>query len=339
MSKRVLVTGASGHIGGMMVRDLVENGYSVRASVRDTDDPLKTGALRELGVEIVRADLMDIPSMEAACEGMDGLFQVAAVFDITPNSKAQAQAMIDIGIQGAENALRAASKAGIKRVVLTSSVGTIGPVDKNAPPANEEIWVDDISVPYIKEKTLGEKHAWKIANKLGLDMVTVLPATVYGPGFNRSSASVDSVVAIAKGAVRLGAPAVDLAVVDVRDVATVHRLAFEKGTSGGRYIAWHSSPSIYDLALAVNKAYPKAKKPLMIMPTFMTGVVPYIDAAMSVIAGYPRTYPRALHKSWIGRDWRIDDSKSRKELGFEPTIGLEQSIADTVEQLRAIGRL
>lgn len=336
MTKRVLVTGASGHVGGTLVANLVEHGYSVRASVRDPNDENKTRYLKKLGVEIVKADLFDKASLNAACEGMDGLFQVAAVYDMTPKNKSDAEKMIATGIEGMENALRGAANAGIKRVVLTSSCATITPVAKGAPDATEQSWVDDISIPYIEEKTRGERHAWKLAKELGLNMVAVLPGGVFGPGFNRSTPSTDVILSIMKGALRMGAPKINLLLVDVRDVATVHRLAYEKGTPGGRYIALHSAPEIYDYVVAARKHDPSIGLPLMKMPEFMTGVVPIINAVTAKVFGFPQTYTRDLHNSIKGREWRVDDSQTRSQLGFEPKYGLDKTVKDTIEHLKKI---
>ena len=200
-------------------------------------------------------------------------------------------------------------------------------------------WVADLSVPYIEEKTRGEQNAWAVAREKGLDMVSVLPAGVLGPGFERPTPSTDFIEAFAKGAVRMGAPDVGFPVVDVRDVATVHRLAYEQGTSGARYIAMTGAYSAYDVALAVCKALPTIGRPLMKMPGFMTGLVPMFDAVMARIGGFPHTYTLPLHRSWRGREWRVDDSKTRAALGYAPEVGLEQTVADTVAQLKIIGRL
>jgi dihydroflavonol-4-reductase len=339
MAKSVLVTGAGGHVGGALVRELVENGYNVRASVREPSDATKTQALWNLPVEVVAADLFDPGSLDAACAGIDGVFQVAAIYDLSPRDPARARALIDTGTHGTANLLSAAKKAGVGRVVLTSSLVTIAPVAPYQPPANEDNWVSDTSVPYIEEKTRGEKQAWKRADELGLAMVSVLPGSVTGPGFNRSTPSTGYVESIAKGALRLGAPDLDIPFVDVRDVATAHRLAFEKGHGGSRYIAFNETVSLYEAALTLHRIDANIGKPLMKMPALATGMVPYIDAAMARLGGYRPSYTRALHKSWKGRQWRIDDSKSRAALGFRPVVGLEQSLRDTLGQLRAIGRL
>ena len=170
-------------------------------------------------------------------------------------------------------------------------------------------------------------------------MVSVLPSAVTGPGFNRSTPSVDFVEAFAKGSLRMGAPDIDFPFVDVRDVAQAHRLAYEKGEAGHRYIAMNRTVSLYDMALALSRIDPKIPKPLMKMPGFMTGMVPYIDAIMAKLSGYPHSYTKALHDSWKGREWRIDDTASRSALGYAPAVDLAQSLKDTLAQLRANGRL
>ena len=137
----------------------------------------------------------------------------------------------------------------------------------------------------------------------------------------------------------MGIPDVDVPFVDIHDTVTVHRLAYEKGTKGRRYIADGGTIKIETMFRAVQKACPGLANPLMKMPGFMLGALPKMNAVFSKLGGYPHTYTQAIHNSWGGRDWRVDDSKTRSDLGFEPKVDVERSAADTVAQLRAIGLL
>ena len=117
--KNVLVTGANGHVGFVLTKFLVERGYNVRASVRDKNNPELISHLSPLNVEIVELDLMKPETIENAMEGREGLFQGAAVYKSW--AKNPQEEIIDPSIIGGINALKAARKANVKKVVFTSS--------------------------------------------------------------------------------------------------------------------------------------------------------------------------------------------------------------------------
>ena len=120
--KHVLVTGANGHVGYNLVKELLAHGYLVRASVRDA---AKAKHLRSLGdadrLEIVSADIMKPETLEPAMEGLDGVFQVAAVFAF--HAKDPEKEIIDPSVVGGANVLRAAAKAKVKKVRAPTEIG------------------------------------------------------------------------------------------------------------------------------------------------------------------------------------------------------------------------
>ena len=122
--KNVLVTGANGHVGYTLTKILVERGYNVRASVRDKNNPKLVSHLDSLDIELVEMDLMKPETIEAAMQNMDGLFQVAAVYQSW--AKNPEEEIINPSIIGGINALKAAKQAGIKKIIFTSSTAAIG---------------------------------------------------------------------------------------------------------------------------------------------------------------------------------------------------------------------
>ena len=336
MQKRILVTGANGHVGQACVRDLLQNGYNVRASVRDIKNAEKTAGLSDLGIDIVEADLFDQASLDRACDGCDSVFQLAAIYEFFGNTD---QSIFEkTGTGGASNLLKAAAKANIKRVVLTSSIVAVGPTERGMPPATEEHWNTDLQVPYFREKTDGERFARKVAGQIGIDLVTVCPGVVLGPYFQKSTPSIDNIEAIAKGALLFGVPNVSLATVDVRDVASAHRLAFEKGAPGGRYIAIEGNYSMRVIAERLHDIDPDVKRPLMTMPSFIQPLLPLFDLMNSKILGHPRTISRELEKSLRGRDLIFNNTASRNALMWQPHYGLLDSLSETLNTLRQNGR-
>jgi dihydroflavonol-4-reductase len=133
--KRVVVTGANGHVGYSVTKLLVARGYDVRATVRDASDPAKTAHLQALGVEIAQADLMRPETLAPVMEGRDGLFQVAAVYRSW--ARDPQREIIEPSITGGINALRAAHTAGVGRVVFTSSTAAVGRAGPDGAPLSE----------------------------------------------------------------------------------------------------------------------------------------------------------------------------------------------------------
>lgn len=182
--KKVLVTGANGHLGFSLVKLLKKQGYDVRAGVRNTEDNFKTSRLKKLNVEVVRADLSDPDSLDRALEGRDGLFQVAAVFNLT--AKNPEEEVIRPNIDGTVNIMEAARRAGIKKLVYTSSIASVGTIaDVGEDPLDESTWNDRAIEPYAISKTLSERKAWELAQLYGISMVSILPGTIIGPDFQR----------------------------------------------------------------------------------------------------------------------------------------------------------
>ena len=191
MSKTVLLTGVSGYIGLHCAQQLLNAGYIVRGSVRDKAkskvviEVLAVAGTDTKNLSIVVLDLTDDEGWEAAATGCDYVMHVASPFVIA-NPKSEDE-MIYPAVEGTLRMLRASKKAGVQRVVLTSSMVsmmggmktcTVGPddwTDINAP---------DVSV-YTKSKTLAEKAAWdfmaKHSGEGGMEMVSINPGGVFGP--------------------------------------------------------------------------------------------------------------------------------------------------------------
>ena len=185
--KKVLVTGANGHVGFSLAQLLKEKGYAVRASVRDRRDLGKTAHLKALGVSIVEADLMKPETLTAAMEGIEGVFQVAAVY--STYARNPQKEILDPSLIGGINVLEAAHAAGVQKVVFTSSVAAVGTVEAGGKPRTEADWNERAIDPYTRAKTEAEKRAWAYAQDKGLNMVSILPAAVIGPDFYRHTPS------------------------------------------------------------------------------------------------------------------------------------------------------
>jgi len=158
MKKINLVTGANGHLGNNIVRELLKNGETVRGSVRNIKN---TKPFEGLDIELVYADLLDKESLRKVMKGVDTLYQVAAVFKHW--SKNPEKEIIQANLDITQNILEVANEFKVRKIVYVSSFAAIS---HNSPPMNESTWNEDFSNDYYKSKVVSEKLAWELAKKL-----------------------------------------------------------------------------------------------------------------------------------------------------------------------------
>ncbi len=226
---KALVTGATGFVGAAVARALLSAHWQVRALARKGSN---RGNLAGLDIEVHEGDLMDTNSLERAADGCEGLFHVAADYRLGARDPSQ---LYRSNVEGTRNILNAARLAGVRRVVYTSSVATIGipgdgtPGDETTPSA-----LHNMIGHYKRSKYLAEEVVRQAARE-GLPVVIVSPSTPVGPGDVKPTPTGRLVLDAAAGRM----PAyVDtgLNIVHVDDVAAGHLLAYERGRAGERYI-------------------------------------------------------------------------------------------------------
>lgn len=330
--KDVVVTGASGHIGHAVVRELVERGYKVRAGMRGIDNERKAARLRELGVELFECDMMRPETLSAAFKGADGLFHLAAVFKIWV--KDDQREAIEPTVQGGLNVLAAAAEAGISKVVFTSSgvaVGLQGPPER---PLTEEDWDhSEDRFAYCYAKTEGEAKAWEFAKVRGLNMVSICPGHVLGPYIYRHTPTTTFIQKIMNNELP-GALPMEFFIVDVRDVATAHVLAYENDKASGRYIAMNGpAMPMTELIELMREFDPSIKVRAKVLPGFVISLATFLDLVGHVFTGRPREFTKALVKEFTNKHATFDTSKIRKELGWQPRNARE-CVKDTVAWLK-----
>ncbi|MCJ8322704.1 MAG: NAD-dependent epimerase/dehydratase family protein [Rhizobiales bacterium] len=327
---KIVVTGANGHVGITIVKQLVEAGYQVRATVRNKNDEFKTKRLSALGVEIVEADLLDSASLAKAFAGCDGLFQVAAGYKLA--SKDPERDIIRPAIEGAENTLRAAKQAGIKKVIFTSSVAAIGTTTGDKP-LDETAWNDGAKETYTISKNRAERLAWKLADELDLNLVTILPCAIIGPNFMTHTPSTFLFQKIADGKLPI-IPPIELSFVDVRDVAAAHILAYENADAKGRYIVSQGNYSFADIIAKIGKFAPKLKLPSVHAPRFIIPILPLFDWLEHKFTGSMRVMTRGILKEYMGDEKQLlSAQKAMNELGWKPRA-VEITLADTLEWIQ-----
>ncbi|KZV40831.1 hypothetical protein F511_23153 [Dorcoceras hygrometricum] len=256
----VCVTGASGYIASWLVKFLLEDGYTVNATVRNLSDPNKVAHLKDLEgaeerLQLFEADLSEDGSFDSAVHGCQGVFHTASPAFLEATDP-QAE-LIEPAVKGTLNVLKSCSKApSVRRVVLTSSLAAVAfnRSPKGPTVVVDETWFSDpvfceeIKSWYSLSKTLAEEAAWVFSKKYGIDLVVMNPAYVIGPILQPTLNYTSETF-------------LNLIKVDVRDVARAHILAFENPSASGRYILMERALDHLETLEILLKLYPSYDLP------------------------------------------------------------------------------
>ena len=332
----VLVTGGSGFIGSHCILDLLRAGYRVRTTVRS---PEREATVRELlgaesadALSFVTADLMADAGWKDAVSGCDFVLHVASPFPL--GAPKHEDDLIVPAREGALRVLAAARDAQVRRVVMTSSFAAIGyGVAPRDVPFTEEDWSNpdgnDISA-YAKSKTLAERAAWDFIARegSGLELAVVNPVGVFGPVLGPDfSTSIQLVKRLLEGSIP-GLPRVAYGIVDVRDVADLHRRAMtEPGAAGERFLAvageFMSVPEI--AAVLRERMGADAKKvPTRVLPDWLVRLVSRFDSSVKQIV------PE------LGKVKQASNEKAKRVLAWSPRPN-EEAIVASGESLIRLG--
>jgi dihydroflavonol-4-reductase len=303
-----LVTGASGFVGSHVARTLVDRGEKVRVLVRPQSNLI---ALEGVPVEKVNGDLRDPKSLGPAVEGADRVFHVAADYRL---GVAHPQEIYDSNVTGTRNLLEASSRAGVRRIIVTSSVATIA-VDRGDTLPNEATVarLEEMIGHYKRSKFLAEKAALQAAQE-GMPVVVVNPTTPVGPGDWKPTPTGRIIVDFLNGRI----PAyveTGLNWVPVEDVALGHWIAAERGQVGERYILGGRNMLLKEV-LDILARISGRPSPRVRLPHAVAMAAGYADKAFSVMLNRQPRIPlegvrMARHKMYV------DCSKAAAELGFK----------------------
>ncbi|HYA20781.1 MAG TPA: hopanoid-associated sugar epimerase [Burkholderiales bacterium] len=324
-----LVTGASGFVGSALVRKLIAAGHQVRVLLRLASNRRN---IEGLPVEVAPGDLADRRSLESALEGCSALFHAAADYRLWAR---RPQQIYQSNVAGTVNIMQAALKAGVTRVVYTSSVATLG-LHPDGSPADEKtpVTLADMIGDYKRSKYLAEAEVKRMIAEQGLPAVIVNPSTPVGPRDIRPTPTGRMVLDAACGRT----PAyVDtgLNLVHVDDVAQGHLLAFERGVMGERYILGGRNMTLQEILIEVARISGQ-KPPRVRLPHNLVLPVAYISEAWAWLTNGPE--PRAtVDGVRLSRKYMYFSSeKARRELGYSPRP-VEEALQDAVEWFRANG--
>ncbi|QGM96588.1 hopanoid-associated sugar epimerase [Methylocystis parvus] len=319
----VLITGASGFIGGAVARLMLSEGHQVRTLIR----PGSPTTNIPCACETVFGDITDEESVRAAMKGVRWVFHLAADYRLWARDP---KMVFRVNVQGAEIVMKEAMRAGVERVVHTSSVATLGGAngalctEENRLPAEKAVGA------YKQSKIVAERLVETMIEKEGLPAIIVCPSAPLGPGDVKPTPT----GRIVSEAIRGAMPAyveTGLNVVHVDDVAAGHLAAIERGSVGERYILGGENLTLYDLLTEISRLTGRPA-PRFKLPAGPLMPLAYANEWGARLIGYePFLHCDSLKMSRTRM--YFDDRKARRELGYE-TRPARLAIQDAVDWFR-----
>jgi dihydroflavonol-4-reductase len=310
---RTLVTGATGFVGSHVARALVERGDDVRVTLRASSS---REALEGLDVDACVAQLGDRAALRRALRGVERVFHVAG----TTHLRATPAELARVNVDGTRVVMEEALRAGVARVVHTSSIGAVGPARPKGAVDERATFPPGLGVPYAESKHAAETEALRVAAR-GLDLVIVCPAHVFGRG-DRGPTSTGVVRRFLLRRIPAYVPGA-INVVDVGDVAAGHLLADERGVAGERYILGTRNYT-WERLFAELERLSGIEGPAIELP---------VGVALALAeAGARGPFPAPVSPAEIraaGCWWTCKSGKARRELGWT-TRPHEDTVEDTV---------
>lgn len=320
-----LVTGVTGHLGCNLVRALLDRGEKVRGFIRPQSD---LSGIEGLEIERAFGDLRDRKSIREALDGVEKLYHTAAFVSIRNGDR---QELFDVNILGTRNLMQEARRAGVKRVVHTSSFGAVG---INPDGASNEHWTVspfEIATDYERTKAISEYDVLLEALR-GLDVTIVNPAGIVGPFDFRPSLIGRTILDFARGKMRAYVPgAFDF--VPMQDVVSAELLAMENGRRGERYLVNGENHTIDEIMDWLHELTGVARPKAAIPPRLMQYIALIKDPIERKLL--PHKSPRFNYHSirLLNCGKRGDSKRAQRELGLKPT-STRQAFADAVAWFR-----
>lgn len=337
---KIFITGATGFIGTSLTRQLLADGWHVRGMSRSKPKlpPGYEGDIKDLwehpNFEHVFGDVNDVESLE---RGMEGCPYVLSLAGYARNYSRDPQVFYKVNVDGMRNVLSVAKKLNVERIVLASTIVSLGPTPKGET-CDETLTriTEKCYTEYEDSKTIAEKEALQIAKKEGIPLVIVNPTRVYGPGqLSEGNAMAALIRDYRRGTgpflLNYGVNYGNYGYVD--DIARGFYLALENGKVGERYILGGDNASLLELYRLIDKVDGKKHWKLP-MYKFIPLLVAHTLKLWAKLTGvYPRITPGWVNTFLV--DWKYSCDKAKKELGYDP-IPLEQGLRNTCEWLDRI---
>jgi dihydroflavonol-4-reductase len=315
---RAFLTGGSGFLGGALLHGLLDRGDGVTALARSD---ATAAALADRGVYVARGDTLDEDALTAGMRGCDIVYHVAGMNTMCPDDPL---AMIHVNVRGAETAVRATARAGIQRLVLTSSAAALG--EEHGTIGNEDSphRGSYLSV-YERSKREGEIAALAAGERDGVEVVSVNPSSVQGPG--RAGGTGRIMIAYLNGKLRAFVHTT-ISIVDIRDCVAGHLLAADIGRPGERYVLNGVTMDSREALEIIAGMTGVVEKPTFLPPAVARAVAAGVEGGFKLAGRHPPVC-RAMVRTLL-HGHRYDGSRATRELGLRYT-DVRDTFARTIE--------
>lgn len=324
---KVAITGASGHIGSAIIRELIKQGHEVVAMVH------KTGkGLEGLPISTFKGSVLDKDSLRTLMNECDIVFHIAGIVDLGYYFD---KMVYEVNVTGTENVFEVAKEVGVKRVVHFSSIHVFKQSPYDLPLDETRGFIDDKGIFYDQTKRKGHELALQLA-KEGQDIVIVCPTGVIGPYDYLTSKLGKALIDLYKGNI----PAVikgGFDFVDVRDVAKGAISAMDNGKSGEAYILGGQFYTLKELAELIYQVNEKKKKFIELPIIFANIGLPFVKL-YAFLTGSKPLYDKVYLDILQDGNKFVESKKAEKTLTYQKT-DMKTTLIDTFEWLKQVGRL
>jgi len=302
---RAFVTGASGFIGGALAARLLERGDDVVGLARSDASAAK---VMDRGVRVARGDVLDEDALAAGMQGCDLVYHCAGVNSHCPPDP---NLLLEVNARSPEIVVHAAARAGVRRVVYTSSGASVGE-PKGTVGREDSVHRGSYLSVYDRSKHEGEQAAFAAAHRTGVEVVAVNPSSVQGPG--RTSGNGKLIVDYVNGKLPVFVDTY-VSVVDIADTTEAHILAAERGRPGARYVlngATITSAEALDLVAEISGV----RHHVRIVPPAVAMSAAAVLEGVYALRGRVPSLCRARIRTFL-HGHRYDGSLATRELGLE----------------------
>ena len=327
-SRKTLVTGASGFVGAAVVRALLARGETVRVLMRPSSDRQNIAGL---DVDIVEADLMEPHTLPAAVAGCSAVYHVAADYRLWTRDP---EAMFRANVDGSTAIIRASMKAGVERIVYTSSVAVLGIVPGGEGDEETPVSYADMIGVYKQSKYRAEEAVKELIENENASVVIVNPSTPVGPRDVKPTPTGRMIVEAASGKM----PAfVDtgLNIVHVDDVAAGHLLAFDKGVIGERYVLGGENMALKDILADIAEIAGR-KPPAVCLPHNLIIPIAHLAEWWTRLTGGSEPFATVDGVRMAKKKMYFSSAKAERELGYAPRPA-KQALQDAVRWFQENG--
>lgn len=323
-TSKVVMTGATGHVGYALLLELINTGAKPTILIRKDID-----IFDGLNCEKAFGDVTDPASLEKAFEGADIVYHSAGVIELKPGNE---QLVYDVNVTGTKNVVEACKKCGVKKLVYMSSVDTYPPLPDNQLMTEIDHYDPEIlEGAYAKTKAEATQFVIDSNGTDGLETFIIQPSACIGPYDYKTSSIGEMVRMIIKGHFPVTITFGAYNFVDVRDVAKAAVLSAQKGKSGECYLICGEAMTVGEFIRLATKALGKKEPKLKLSKGLADFAAPIMEVYYKVTDTTPLFTRYSIRK--LVSNCNFSNEKARRELGYNP-MTVEQSIKDMADWIK-----